>query len=783
MGKGKGKSRQDKFYYLAKDQGFRARSAFKLIQLNRKFNFLNNAQCLIDLCAAPGGWYYIYIYIYIYRLQVAEKYMPLNSIKLGFDLEGIKPLKGCTTYIADITTDKCKSIIKRELKLFQADVVLHDGAPNVGTNWNLDAFSQNELVLHALKIAALFLKKGGTFVTKVFRSRDYENLIWAFRQLFYRVDATKPIASRQQSAEIFVVCSQYKAPRDLNKDLFDVRYVLKENEYEEDTVSSLKQLFKTKRTLGYSEDIGPGMHLKTPICQFVNDINPFQILSKSSQFTTADEESKKLLELVPFGHQGLDIYIKDLKVLGKSEISALLKWRHKIKVLQHAERKATKGEDIDFKGNNEEEKNELEEYIYTQDKKTKKRENKSIKKLEHTRKKIEKSEFAGEAAGESELNFGDLLDKSVDIQNVGYIDISDIDEDAEEYKLFNEEEEDSSEGDTDDDLKHVNKMDQEIHDMLQREKEQKMSVDRKTMKKISRKQMRAKGLEEKEINEEIEFDGYNSDDDDEDLDKSKEEQNKEVESKIKGEESMKPPVFGPERPPIFQNPLKLGIQNILNQTHSSTERPEKGKGKRLAPENDLVMGEDDQDESFNPQIPKSEREKRKLKLKKEREKKEFKSTNKFGFEEVARQEDNMSGNILIYIYIYIDYSSDDIAETVAIAKEMLRKKRRIEIEDMSYNRYSFHDTDTLPDWFKEEEKVHMIPMLPVTKEQIEAEKLRIKEFNARPPKKVAQAKARKKIKLAKKMMNLRHKANSIVNQVYIFTKYIYIYVGGPNRRF
>jgi len=320
-----GKGRLDKWYKLAKEKGYRARAAFKLIQLNKKYGFLEKAKVVLDLCAAPGSW-----------CQVCAETMPKDSLIIGVDLAPIKPIPKVITFQSDITTEKCRATIRSHLKTWKADVVLHDGAPNVGTAWVQDSYNQAELALHSLKLATEFLIEGGTFVTKVFRSKDYNKLLWVCNQLFTKVEATKPPSSRNVSAEIFVVCRGFKAPKRIDPRLLDPRSVFEDladpAPNNEARVYNPEQ--KKRKREGYEEG-DYTQYKETSAIEFINTTDPIAILANYNKLSFEQPPNGDValaaLEKLPETTKEIRACCDDLKVLGKKDFRLLLKWRLRVR--------------------------------------------------------------------------------------------------------------------------------------------------------------------------------------------------------------------------------------------------------------------------------------------------------------------------------------------------------------------------------------------------------------------------------------------------------------------
>lgn len=277
--------------------------------------------------------------------------MPANSLIVGVDLSPIKPIPRVISFQGDITTDKCRATIRQHLKTWKADTVLHDGAPNVGTAWNQDSFNQAELVLQSMKLATDFLIEGGTFVTKVFRSKDYNSLLWVFNQLFDKVEATKPPSSRNVSAEIFVVCRGFKAPKKIDPRFLDPQSVFAElsNPTPNNEAKVYNPETKKRKRDGYEE--GDWTQFKeVSASEFIQTNDPLAILGSCNRLSFVQPPNGDValaaLEKLPETTEDIKNNAADLKVLGRKEFKMLLKWRLRVReIFGFASKKDEKPED------------------------------------------------------------------------------------------------------------------------------------------------------------------------------------------------------------------------------------------------------------------------------------------------------------------------------------------------------------------------------------------------------------------------------------------------------
>jgi 23S rRNA (uridine2552-2'-O)-methyltransferase len=191
-------AKKDYYRKLAKDKGYRSRSAYKLEQMNDSYHIFRPSDRVVDLGCAPGGW-----------LQITRKEVGSSGKVVGIDLQEVKPIEGATILRHDIGDHR---IVERILKVLnsKADVVLSDLAPNISGIWEIDHARQISLTRSAFAVAGKVLKKEGVAIFKVFEGELLNEFKIELKNNFDRVLLSKPDASRQKSSEFYLVCLKFK---------------------------------------------------------------------------------------------------------------------------------------------------------------------------------------------------------------------------------------------------------------------------------------------------------------------------------------------------------------------------------------------------------------------------------------------------------------------------------------------------------------------------------------------------------------------------------------------
>ena len=187
------KQKKDIYVRQSKIEGFRSRAVFKLKEIDEKFKILKNSSLIIDLGASPGSW-----------SQFLSKKVNNGKI-LSIDLIPFEKIKNVHQIIGDFTDDKFKRQIKEYYKS-KVDLVVSDMAVNTTGNKGLDAISTGELCLEAMNFSKDNLKKNGKFISKIFMGISFNEILSEAKKSFKEVKVFKPLSSRKDSKENFIVC-------------------------------------------------------------------------------------------------------------------------------------------------------------------------------------------------------------------------------------------------------------------------------------------------------------------------------------------------------------------------------------------------------------------------------------------------------------------------------------------------------------------------------------------------------------------------------------------------
>ena len=191
------KQHRDQYFKKAKSSGFRSRSAYKLLELDKKFNFLKNCKSIIDLGSYPGGW-----------SQMIKQ--NVNNCKiLSIDMKEMEKIEGVDFLHCNFLEESSKDTILKFLKN-KADVLVSDMAADTTGNKDLDCIRTNALCAEVIEFSRFVLKHNGVVISKLFNGLDFINVKKLAQKKFKKVDFFKPESSKDYSKETYIHCKGIK---------------------------------------------------------------------------------------------------------------------------------------------------------------------------------------------------------------------------------------------------------------------------------------------------------------------------------------------------------------------------------------------------------------------------------------------------------------------------------------------------------------------------------------------------------------------------------------------
>ena len=191
------KQRRDTYVRQSKVDGYRARSVYKLIEIDEKFKIFKNGKSIIDIGAAPGSW-----------SQYAAKVVRNGKI-ISVDLKEMEKIKNTIQIKGDFTEMSVKDLIKKHIDT-SLDIVISDMAVNTTGIKNVDSIQTGELCKEAMIFSKDVLSKNGVFVSKMFMGSTFNEIVALGKEIFEEVKVFKPKSSRKDSKESFIICRKVR---------------------------------------------------------------------------------------------------------------------------------------------------------------------------------------------------------------------------------------------------------------------------------------------------------------------------------------------------------------------------------------------------------------------------------------------------------------------------------------------------------------------------------------------------------------------------------------------